>query len=1124
MEASRHLLAFLFISSSNLPPMKRSLSCLLLLGLVSCGNKDAYKAPEDPLFLRMEPGQTGLDFVNKVQDSKDFNVFNYRNFYNGGGAAIGDINNDGLADVYLTANQSINHLYLNKGNWKFEDITESAGVGGTQNWSTGVAMADVNGDGWLDIYVCNSGDVASKSRNNELFINQKNGTFKESAADYGLQDPDGLSTHAAFFDYDEDGDLDCYILNNSYRPIESFGYNRNQRSKRDKKGGDKLFRNDNGHFTDVSAEAGIYGSEIGFGLGVTIGDLNGDKWPDIYVSNDFFERDYLYLNQQNGTFKEVLEDEIGHISLSSMGSDMGDINNDGLLDIFTTDMLPESDYRLKTTTKFDEFDVFNAKLKNDFHHQFTRNMLQLNNGDNTFTEIGQLAGVYQTDWSWGALMFDFQNDGWKDILVCNGISKDLTDQDFIDFMASEESIKRVKEQQSFNFAEFLSEMKSTKFSNYGFVNQKDLHFKNEAQNLGLAEPSFSNGAAYGDLDNDGDLDVVINNENMDCFVYRNQAREKTKNHFLEVKLNGEGMNRFGIGAELTVYAKDSKQVMQVMTSRGFQSSVQPIAHFGLGAITKIDSLRIIWPTRKVQVLHSMPVDTILTLGESNAGGSYVPKIETIRPLLADVTATCIKGDAEHKENVYVDFDNERLMPWLMSIEGPKCASGDINGDGLIDVVIGGSKGDELKMLIAQRDGKYLVKTSPGIQSSKSLFEDIGIELLDIDNDKDLDLLVSSGGNETGDGSYSPHLLRAFLNDGKGEFVTAGKSFPIVSTNSSVVRAGDFDHDGDTDVFVGGRSVPGSYGKPPRSFLFRNDGNGTFTNVSLTVGKQLQQAGMVTDATFADVNGDGISELIVCGDWMPIAIFSWNGTAMIRKNLPDTEGWWNVVKAQDLDGDGDIDLVAGNMGLNTKFKASTATPVNMYVSDFDNNGQSECILSYYKTDGLAYPLPLRGEIVSQLPSLKKRFLKYSDYGGKTIEQVLTEEERSKALTLSVRSSVSTVFINDGKGAFTAMSLPVEAQLSPVRAIIAEDLDGDGFRDLLLAGNFSGVRPEIGGYDGNYGQLFLGDGKNHFRFVPNIKSGLSIRGEARDAVLLNGANGKKRILVTMNNARPYIFETK
>lgn len=580
------------------------LSAFLLSYLIACSYNESdqeYQPPANALFLLMPSTETGIIFENSVADTKKFNVFKYRNFYNGGGVAIGDINNDGLPDVYFTANQKKNKLYLNKGNFKFEDITDKSGVAGNRFWSTGVTMADVNADGWLDIYVCHSGDLAGESRENELFINQHNGKFTEEAKKYGLDEPYGLTTHAAFFDYDGDGDLDCYILNNSYRPIESFGYDRNLRNIRDPKGGGKLYRNDEGKFKDVSETAGIYGSEIGFGMGVTIGDVNGDKWPDIYISNDFFERDYLYINLLNGVFKEVLEDQIGSTSLSSMGADMADINNDGLMDIFSTDMLPEDDYRLKTTTKFDNFDVFNAKLKNDFHHQFTRNMLQLNNGNGTFSEIGRLANVYQTDWSWGALIFDFDNDGWNDLFVSNGISKDLTDQDYIDYFSN--TVQRDHAEKNLpDFKILLDKMKATKIPNYAFINQKNLQFKNQSNELGLAQPSFSNGAAYSDLDNDGDLDLVVNNENMPCFVYKNRSNEKEGFNYLKVQLKGVGMNTYGIGTEVSIYTKEGIQVRMQMPSRGFESSVEPVLQFGLGKFTNIDSLYVIWPNQKKQIL------------------------------------------------------------------------------------------------------------------------------------------------------------------------------------------------------------------------------------------------------------------------------------------------------------------------------------------------------------------------------------------------------------------------------------------------------------------------------------------------------------------------------------------
>jgi hypothetical protein len=624
------------------------------------------KGKGDVLFQLLSSDKTGISFTNKVTDTKDFNLFNYRNFYNGGGVAIGDVNNDGLPDIFFTSNQQKNKLYINKGNWKFEDISAAAGIEGIHSWHTGVTMADIDGDSWLDIYVSNSGGVEGDDKANELYINQKDGTFKEAAHQYGLDDK-GLSTQAAFFDYDHDGDLDCYVLNNSYRPIESFGYDQNMRNIRSESGGDKLYKNDNGKFKDVSEKAGIYGSEIGFGLGITVGDVNNDGWDDIYISNDFFERDYLYINQKNGTFEERIKESTGHISQASMGSDMTDINNDGYLDIFTTDMLPEGDARLKTTTKFEDYDVYNAKLQNDFHHQFAANCLQLNNGDGTYSEIAHYAGVSATDWSWGALSFDFDNDGWKDLFVSNGISRDLTDQDFGDFFASDKVMSAARAGK-YDYSDLLKKMPSTPITNYGFLNGQDLTFHNATEALGFGKPSFSNGSAYGDLDNDGDLDLVISNQNMEAFVYRNTASEKLGNHFLKVALHGTAQNTFGFGTRVTLYTQGNKQVLQQMPSRGFESSVEPVLNFGLGTANTIDSLVVVWPDMKQQSLYRLRVDTMLTLSQQEAKAMFAVNKPAPDALFTNVTSKSITGRKEHHENNFIDFNVERLIPKMLSLK------------------------------------------------------------------------------------------------------------------------------------------------------------------------------------------------------------------------------------------------------------------------------------------------------------------------------------------------------------------------------------------------------------------------------------------------------------------------
>ncbi|HEY8784631.1 MAG TPA: VCBS repeat-containing protein [Mucilaginibacter sp.] len=1080
--------------------------------LVSCHHTDRVN-PKDALFQIMPSSQTGITFNNKVVEDGKFNVFNYRNFYNGGGVAIGDVNNDGKPDIFFTSNQGDCRLYINKGNWKFEDVTSKAGLNVYHRWHTGVTMVDINGDGWLDIYICNSGGLGNADRANELYINQKDGTFMEEAAKYGLADK-GLGTQAIFFDYDHDGDLDCFVLNNSYRPIGSFGYNREIRNVRDPLNGDRLYRNDNGKFVDISAQAGIYGSEIGFGLGVAAGDMFNTGWDDMYISNDFFEHDYLYQNGHNGTFKEISNDAMGHMSLSSMGSDMADINNDGLLDMFTTDMLPENDYRLKTTTKFDEFDVYNAKLKGDFHHQFTTNCLQLNNGDGTFSEIAGLAGVNATDWSWGALCFDFNNDGWKDIFVTNGISRDLTNQDFLSYFGSDEVMSEVRNG-GFKSKKILNKIPKTPITSYGFVNQKNLRFKNESIPLGFSTPAFSNGAAYGDLDGDGDLDLVVNNENGQAFVYRNMTSERTHAHYLKVNLKGTGMNTFGIGAKVTIYTNGMQQLLEQMPTRGFESSVEPVLNFGAGTSKMIDSLKVIWPNMKMQVLKNIKTNTTITLKQSDADLAFKPADRNIKPYYKNITATSIKGDIYHKENDYKDFDEQRLIPKMLSTEGPKLAVADVNGDGLEDFFMGGATGDTAKLFIQQPNGTFIQKKEYAFALDKNS-EDIGALFFDADHDGDMDLVVVTGGNMEKAGSLDL-LARLYINDGKGNFMRKFNGWPLISINASCVRL----NNKNGDLFIGARSVPGSYGVIPSSKLLKNDGHGNFADVTAMLAPDLLKLGMVTDAQWADIDGTGKNSLIVVGDWMPVTILKYvDGKLKKTGEIANSSGWWNCLTVADLNGDGKIDLIAGNNGLNSKIKADADHPAKLYVSDFDNNGQVECIPVYYKTDGKAYPFNLHDDIIKQLPYLKKKFYRYDAYAGKSIDEIFTADELEKASVLTVDQTQTCVFYNNGKGGFNMKSLPIRAQFSPVFSILVTDVNNDGIKDLFLGGNFYGLKPEVGRYDASYGVTMLGNSKHWFDYLSPTKSGLFIKGEVRDIAPINTKNGKE-IIVARNNDALQLF---
>lgn len=1086
--------------------------------LIACNG--GRKNGDTGLFALLPSSETGISFTNTVADTREMNILNYHNFYNGGGVAIGDINNDGKPDIFFTSNQGENKLYLNKGNLQFEDITQKAKLQSKHHWHTGVTMVDINGDGWLDIYVCNAGILKNDDRSNELYINQHNGTFTEEAAAYGLDDK-GASTQAIFFDFDHDGDLDCFVLNNSPKSVDNFGYKADARIVRDPVNGDRFYRNDNGKFTDISAAAGIFGSEIAFGLGVTAGDLNNDGWEDLYVANDFFEHDYLYINQHNGTFKEVTAKALGHMSNGAMGTDLADINNDGYLDIFTAEMLPENDFRLKTTIKFDGYDVVNARNLLDLNHQFTCNTLQLNNQDGTFSEIGQLAGVDATGWSWGTLSFDFDNDGWKDIFVCNGIRRDLTNQDFLAYFNDQSTLNKLK-QGGFDFLDLLNKMPSVPIPNYAFRNQKNLLFKDESKQLGFDLPGFSSGAAYADLDGDGDLDLVINNMNIEASVYKNLSTEKLHHHYLKVKLNGDTPNTMGLGTRVTVYANQKQQVLEQQPTRGFQSSVDPVMLFGLDGAAKIDSLVVCWPNRNMQVIRNIGSDTLLQLDQKNAV-TKMKADQTPPPIYENIAATSIIGNYRHKENDYVDFDQERLIPKLISTEGPKIAVADVNGDGLEDFYMGSAAGDTAKLFIQRKDHRFEEKTQKAFIAD-AYFENIGAEFFDADNDGDLDLVVAAGGNQAKPGS--PFLLtRLYLNDGKGNFSAAVKDWPTVSINASCIRIGDFNHDGKKDIFIGARDVPGSYGVVPNSVLLENLGGGIFIDITAAVAPELQKAGMVTDAKWADMDGDGKEELVVVGDWMPVSIFKFVDNKFKKVlSIPNSSGWWNCVTIADIDGNGTMDIVAGNFGLNSNIKADADHPGKLYVSDFDKNGQVECVPVYYKPDGKAYPYYLKDEMESQLPAMKKRFLRYDTYAGKTMEEVFSADQLKEAKVLTLEQTASAVYLNNGKGKFTMQALPIAAQLAPVFGISFTDLDGDGKKDLFLAGNFYGVKPQSGRFDATYGITLLQKNNHQFENMLPKQSGLFVAGEARDVATIKTGNGETCIIVTLNNDKLCLFRKR
>ena len=1048
---------------------------------------------QQPLFKLLSSKETSIKFSNDINETESLNVLSYEYFYNGGGVATGDINNDGLTDIFFTGNMGSNKLYLNLGHMKFKDITKEACPeleGRSGAWKTGVTMADVNGDGLLDMYVCYSGKTDNETRRNQLFINQGNNKFKEEAKAYGLDDP-GYSTQAAFFDYDNDGDLDMFLLNHNIKKIDNMELAR-YKDQTDDLASNKLFRNDGGHFTDVSKKAGIVQNPLTFGLGVAIADVDKDGWPDIYVTNDYNEPDYLYINNHDGTFTEKSKQIFRHLSHFSMGVDIADFNNDGLPDVMTLDMLPEDNHRQKSLQLEENYESFALMQSQGLYKQYMRNMLQLNNGDGTFSEIGQLAGVSNTDWSWCPLIADFDNDGYKDIFVSNGYLRDYTNKDFLRYWG-DYKIKKAMASEPFLLMDLIKAMPSTKLPNYIFRNNHDLTFANKQAEWGLDQATISNGAVYVDLDNDGDLDLVINNINQPASVYQNMSRENNNTNYLAIKLKGTAKNTNAIGAEVYVYTDGNLQYQEVNPNRGYLSCISTTLNFGLGDNKMVDSVRVIWPDQIAKSITSVKANQLLNIDYPGAPKPYVAVANSVKPVFKHSDPII---DFKPEEITLNDFKRQLLMLFMYSKTAPVIVKADVNHDGLEDLFISGDQDSPGKIYLQQPGGKYTA-TKLFRGSNDNIGTTSAAAFFDANGDGQPDLYIAKGGYSLYEPNTPDLQDELYINNGQGNFVLSPNALPVLNANSkSCVCPCDFDGDGDIDLFVGGRVIPGRYPVTPESYLLVNDGKGKFTTAKIPFNK----IGMVTDAQWIDLNKDGRKDLVICGEFMPITVLI-NAPEGFKDKTSDyfdasQNGFWSSIAFADVNGDGEPDMIAGNLGLNSQIHASAKEPAEMYAADFDNNGSIDPFFNFY-VQGKSYPFISRDELNEQIYPMRRKFSSYANYADATMAEIFSPADLDKAQKLTVNETKTMLCINQ-HGKFTATALPLQAQFSVVSQILTGDYDHDGLTDILLLGNHSDNRLKLGSFDSNYGCLLKGDGKGGFKYIDQPASGLSVIGDVKSAV--------------------------